>query len=131
MKPISLGVMGAMSSLVALPMTNAAVAATSAAVPQARSFSQLLEPIPNASERLKLADAATLQEATLQGDALQRDARLVPAAYYYRWARHRVYFHRRYRRHYYYGYRYYAPIIPFYYRHHHHHHPHHHHHGYF
>lgn len=131
MNTITLGVMGAMSSLVALPMASAA-GATTPAVPQAHSYADLLEPIPNASERLRLADATLGDSTTAEGDA-----RLIPAAWHYRWVRERVYSHRRlrhrrYRRgYYYYGYRYYAPpvipyVYPFYYHHHHHHHHHHH-----
>ena len=132
MNPIRLSVMGAMSSLVALPTAGAAGAATPP-LPRAQSYADLLQPIPNAAEKLRAADSATLQPAV----ATPGDAKLVPAAYRYVWERRRVYYRTyrrpRYRRHYYYyGYRYYAPpVIPYlYYRHHHHHH-HHHHHGYF
>ena len=115
MKPFTLGVMGAMSSLVALP--GSALAA-SPAVPRATSYAQLLEPIPDAAARLQTADL----------DESQSGVRLIPAAWRYRWVRERVYYrHRYYRRHYYYGYRYAVPIYPFLYYHHHHHHHHHHH----
>jgi len=110
--------MGAMSSLVALPGTAQAV---SPALPRATSYAQLLEPIPDAAARLQTAD---LNES-------QSSARLVPAAWRYRWVRERVYYHRypRYRWHYYYGYRRYygyryaVPVYPYFYHHHHHHHP--------
>ena len=49
MKPIALGMMGAMSSLVALP---GSVLAASPDVPRATSFAQLLEPVPEAAARL-------------------------------------------------------------------------------
>ncbi len=53
-----LGAAAAISALIALP-SGAASAATASqpAVPKAQSFSELLDPIPNAGERLKLADA--------------------------------------------------------------------------
>jgi hypothetical protein len=97
-KTLSLGVAAAISALVALPA--AAEPAAAPAVPQAQSYSELLEPIPNAVERLRLADA---QEAPR--------ARLIEAQYYPAPADHHHHHHhwRRHRRHY----------------HHHHHHHHH------
>ena len=58
MDKTTLGVIGAISSLVAFPAASAgATTAAAPPVPPAQSFSELLDPIPNALERLQLADA--------------------------------------------------------------------------
>jgi hypothetical protein len=54
----TLGIVGAISSLAALPaIAVGAPIPAGPAVPQAQSFAELLGPIPNAVERLKIADA--------------------------------------------------------------------------
>jgi hypothetical protein len=122
MEMTKLGMVGAISSLVALPMAADAAAHQAPSVEPAQSYSDLLQPIPNAVEKLKLSD---LQDSSASRPALLQKARWV-------WVGSR----RRYRRHhYYYGYSryYYAP--PVYYSYggwgHHHHHHHHHHHGHY
>ena len=92
----SLGVAAAISALVALPA--AAEPSTAPAVPQAQSYSELLDPIPNAVERLRLADA---QE--------EPRARLIEAQYYpppvdhhhhhHHWRRHRRHHHHHHHHH--------------------------------
>ncbi|MDB5483341.1 MAG: hypothetical protein JWO83_4394 [Caulobacteraceae bacterium] len=98
-KTTPLRVAAAISALVALPAAAAEPASVS--VPQAQSYAELLDPIPNAAERLRLAD--TQEEPR---------ARLIEAQYYPSPADHHHHHHhwRRHRRHY----------------HHHHHHHHHH-----
>ena len=83
MDKTKLGLAGIVSSLVALPaMAIGSPAPATPAVPQAQSFAELLEPIPNAVGRLQAADA---QEAV-------GTPRLIKAQWYW-------YHHRRYRRH--------------------------------
>jgi len=114
-KTAKLGLLGAISSLVALPI-SAIAAQDEPAVAPAQTFSDLLQPIDNPVQKLKVSDAQAL--------ARSRGAELIQT----RWRRH-------YRRHYYYGYSYpyygYSYAVPYYYggyyRHHHHHHHHHHH----
>jgi len=79
MDKTALGVVGAISSLVALP-TLAGAAATEPPIPPAHSYADLLDPIPNAVERLRLADA---QEAAAQ-------PRLIEAQY---WRHHHHHHH--------------------------------------
>jgi len=62
---------GAAAALAAGPALAASSAAEGPAVPVAASYAELLQPIPNAVERLKLADA--------EADA--QPARLIPAQY--------------------------------------------------
>ena len=69
-KTTPLRVAAAISALVALPAA-AAEPSSAPAVPQAQSYAELLDPIPNAAERLRLADA---QE--------EPRARLIEAQYY-------------------------------------------------
>ena len=104
-----LGLLGAISSLVALPIGASAAVSGAPAVPPAQSFSDLLQPIPNAVEKLKVSDAQELANA--------RGVQLIQA----RW--HHAHYYRRWRP-YYGGYAY----VPYYgggYYHHHHHHHHH------
>ncbi|WP_293366699.1 hypothetical protein [Phenylobacterium sp.] len=56
MDPKTTALLGAAAALTALPAL-AAPASQASAVPVAASYSELLTPIPNAVERLKLADA--------------------------------------------------------------------------
>jgi hypothetical protein len=51
--------MGAAAALAASPALAAPSAAEAAAVPVASSYAQLLEPVPNAVERLRIADSDT------------------------------------------------------------------------
>ncbi|HXQ16722.1 MAG TPA: hypothetical protein VN814_19075 [Caulobacteraceae bacterium] len=69
MDKTKLGVLGAVSALVALPV--GAQAATPAVAP-AQSFAELLQPIPNAVERLNASDAELGGGARLM-DAAYRD----------------------------------------------------------
>ena len=131
----------AAASALALPaMAAAPQGAPEQPVAPARTYAQLLEPIPNASERLKAADNELTVRRYLQ-----------PAARYRRWVRghwvyyytqptyhyyYRPYRHYYYRPYYHYYYRpyyndydygpyYYSPVPYLYYHHHHHHHHHH------
>ena len=109
-----IGMVGAITSLVALPVAASAAVAREAAVAPAQSFSELLQPISNPVERLQISDA--------QERARAEGAELIQA----RW-RHHHHAHY-YRRGYYWGYSYARPYYwGRYYRHHHHHHHHHHH----
>jgi len=92
----TLGVAAALSAAIALPAGGAnATAPTQSAVPQAQSFAELLDPVPNASERLRLADA---QEAA---------PRLILAQYvnpqhhhhHRRWRRRRIHHHHHHHHH--------------------------------
>ena len=65
-----LGAAAAISALIALPAAGAA-AAPQPAVARAQSFAELLDPIPNAGERLKQADA----------EESAATPRLIPAQY--------------------------------------------------
>ena len=125
METKTLGVLGAISSLVALPgMAVGAAVPFQPGVPTAQSYAELLEPIPNAVERLKIADA---QNAAAQPI-------LIKAQYFPHHHHHaHVIIRRYYRPHYsyrrnYYRYGYFPRVIPYvspYYHHHHHHHHHH------
>jgi hypothetical protein len=126
MEKTTLGALGAISSLVALPGFAAVVTTrVEPAVPPARSFAELLDPIPNAVERLKIADE---QDSMAQ-------PRLIKAQYYlhHHHHHHHAYVIVRHYRHYYrpryYRYRYVPPVVPYLLlqRHHHHHHHHHNH----
>jgi hypothetical protein len=97
-KTTPLRVAAAISALVALPAAATAEPSSTSAVPQAQSYGELLDPIPNAVERLRLADA---QE--------QPRARLIEAQYYPPPVDHHHHHHHWRHRH----------------RHHHHHHHHH------
>ena len=108
------GVLGAIAAIAAAPVAGATTTpANNSAVPVASSYAELLQPIPNATERLKLADA----------EASERPAVLIKAQYY---AHHHHHHHHHYR--------YIRRVRPGYYwyggrwlRNHHHHHHHHHH----
>jgi len=115
------GVIGAISGLAAL---DSAAQATPAATPSpdlmnARSFAELLNPIPNAVAALRAADAAMAREA--QGQAvggLNGDTQV--AGYHHH---HRRYHHHHHHHHHRVIRRIIRQILP----HHHHHHHHHHH----
>jgi hypothetical protein len=55
MDKTTLGILGAVSALTALPAAGQAAPAEPAVAP-AQSFAELLQPIPNAVERLKASD---------------------------------------------------------------------------
>ena len=61
MDKTKLGLFGAISSLAALPA--AAATPSEPAIPPAASYADLLQPIPNATERLKMADLQEAQKA--------------------------------------------------------------------
>jgi hypothetical protein len=102
MDKIKRGAAAALTALLALPAVSAVAHATPTyAVAPAASYAELLEPIPNASERLRLADAESANE----------QPKLILAQYYH----HHHHHWRRWRRRHY----------------HHHHHHHHHHHSHY
>lgn len=121
-----IGLVGAISSLVALPLGASAAAPTAPAIPPAQSYADLFQPISNPVERLQLADA---QEAA--------QARLIPAQYqqYDRYHHHHHHHHHHHSRRWYQSRGYYwydggwvlRPVR----RDHHHHHHHHHHHNHY
>ena len=105
MDKTTLGVIGAISSLVAFPAASVGAAPAAApAVPPAQSFSELLDPIPNALERLELADAQADH-----GGARLIEAQYIPVVVAHHHHHHHYVRRRHYRR---------VVII----RHHHHHH---------
>ena len=116
MDKTQLGLVGAISSLVALPISAGAAIPGQPAVPPAQSFSDLLQPIPNAVEKLKVSDAQELAHA--------RGAQLIQARWHHH-HHHHAHYYRRWRP--YYGGYAYGPYYGggYYYRHHHHHHHHH------
>jgi predicted metallo-beta-lactamase superfamily hydrolase len=112
MEKTNFGAIGAISSLVFLPATGVGAATLSgpAAAP-ARSYADLLEPIPNAVERLRLADAQDAHDG----------AKLIKAQFYHH-HHHHHHHHSAYWPYGYYGYYsyprpYYAYGHPYYYRH--------------
>lgn len=119
-----LGLMGAISSLVALPVSAGAAAPQDAVVPPAQSFSELLQPIPNAAEKLKVSDAQELAHA--------RGVQLIQAQWHHHHHHHHhhAHYYRPWRRSYW-GYSYAVPYYgyarPYYGGRYHHHHHHHHH----
>jgi G3E family GTPase len=98
------GLVGAISSLGAMNTVEAS-AAQNAEVLSARSYAELVQPIPNAVALLKAAEAADAARAM----AAERNPNVRLAQY---WGHHHHHHHR-------------------YYHHHHHHHHHHHRHGYY
>lgn len=114
MDKTKMGVLGAITSI-ALPAAAGAVP-TEPAVAPAQSYADLLQPIPNAVEKLQVADAQ--EAAGLHG------GQLIKAQYYHHHHHHHHHAHY-YRR--YYGGSYYN-YNRYYYRHRHYYHHHHHHH---
>ena len=109
---------GAAALITAPAMASAAPQAPEPAVPVAASYAELLNPIPNASERLRLADA--------QGESAQ--PQLIEAQYvahHHHHHHHHNYSRRWYRHHGYYWYGGRWTMRPQYHHHHHHHHHHH------
>ena len=99
------GLLGGVSALALIGGAQAASAEPAAASQPARSYAELLDPIPNAAERLQADD--------------QRAASVELAQYYHGAPYHHHHHHHHHR--YYYG------FVPHPYYHHHHHHHHHHH----
>lgn len=110
------GLLGAMVSIGALNSAQAAPSLNPTDILQANSFAELLEPIPDAAERLKAVDALQAQDV----------GHVQLAQYYYHHHHHHHHHHHGFYR------RYDEPevvIVPRYrrpYYHHHHHHHHHH-----
>jgi hypothetical protein len=98
------GLLGGVSALALIGGAQAASAEPAAAPQPARSYAELLDPIPNAAERLNVDDAASVELAQY---------------YYYGGPYHHHHHHHHHHR-WYYGY------VPHPYYHHHHHHHHHH-----
>jgi hypothetical protein len=118
------GVIGAISGLAAL---DTAAQATPAATPtpdlmNARSFAELLDPIPNAVAALRAANAAARE---MQGQEVGgRTGDTQVAGYHHH--HHRYYHHHHHHHHHRVIIR---PVLPYYHHHHHHHRYHHHHHS--
>ena len=90
MKAKRIGVVGAISALAAASGLGAQAAP---AVPMAQSYGELLEPIPDAVERLKLADAEEAARPAVLVKA-QYEPGPGPAAHHHHHHHHHVY-HRR------------------------------------
>jgi hypothetical protein len=119
------GIVGAIAGLATLDATQGA--ATAAPNPEgltgARSFAELLDPIPNALAMLRAADAAAASRA--QDEASQNpDVKL--AQYYYHHHHHHHRYYRYYHHHHHHHHLYIRPLPRYFYHHHHHHHHHHH-----
>jgi hypothetical protein len=120
------GKVATLAGVVALAAAPAIAMANTPVVPVATSYAELLQPIPNATERLQLADA--------QDQA--RDAMLIPAQWNGNNHHHHHHHHNHYSRYWYqqHGYYFYGgrwvlrPVRRY---HHHHHNYHHHHHNYY
>ena len=118
------GLLGAVATLGAVNASPAPMQAPNPSdILKVNSFAELLEPIPNAAELLKIVDQSTPSPS---------EANVELAQYYYHHHHHHHHHHSFYPR---YGYPPYGygggvvvePGYPRYYRHHHHHHHHHHH----
>jgi hypothetical protein len=119
MDKTKLGMAAALSAAVAIPSVAGAPAqAKEPPVPTADSYADLLQPIPNAVERLKAAD---------EQDRSAAEPQLIKAQYYHHHHHHHHNHHYRYRR--WWGGRWYfyddERTMPWYGRRHHHHHHHH------
>jgi hypothetical protein len=108
------GLAGAISALATMTAVEAARAGEAAEVLNARSYAELLQPIPNAVALLMAADAVNVARA--KGEAEQNpNVKLAQYGYdHHHHHHHRWYHHHHHHR--------------WYYRHRHHHHHHHHHH---
>jgi hypothetical protein len=113
------GIVGAVAGLASLDATQGA--ATAAPNPQglssAKSYAELLDPIPNALAVLRAADAAAASAAQTQTPGEVSGVEL--AQYYYHHHHHHHHHHRYFRHHHHHN---------WWWRRHHHHHHHHHHH---
>ena len=108
-------IVGAAAALMAAPAVAQATPAEAPAVPVAASYAELLEPVPNAVQQLKLADA---QEAHLQ--QVQFSVQFGNAHHHHHHHRSRDWYTRN-------GYMWFGGrwVTGDYYHHHHHHHHHH------
>ncbi|MBO0755717.1 MAG: hypothetical protein J2P54_07635 [Bradyrhizobiaceae bacterium] len=117
------GIVGAVAGLASLDATQGA--ATAAPNPQgfsdAKSYAELLDPIPNALTRLRAADAAAASAAQTENAGELSGVEL--AQYYYRHHHHHHHHHRYFR---YYYHHHHHHHHHWWWRHHHHHHHHHH-----
>ncbi|MBV8962067.1 MAG: hypothetical protein JOY67_12565 [Hyphomicrobiales bacterium] len=110
------GLIGAISALATADGAQAATAPTANEVMSARSFGELLEPIPNAVALLQAADEAKAKSAREAENGTEKVAQFF---YPYPYYRH----HHHHHHHHHWGW---GPPRPLYYHHHHHHHHHHH-----
>jgi dienelactone hydrolase len=117
MKRKTATLVGAAAALVAGPALAALTPAEASPVPTAASYAELLQPIPNATERLRLADAQSAADAP---------ARIIPAQYHHHHHHHHHHNRRWYRSH---GYFWSGGAWVLRPRHHHHHHNHNHNHN--
>lgn len=90
----------AAAALLSLPLAGAATAATEPAIPSAASYADLLQPIPNASERLARADSE------------EPPARLIPAQIVVAVPHHHHHHWRRWRRRHYHHHHHHAQVVP-------------------
>jgi hypothetical protein len=114
MDPKLVGLLGAVSALVSLDAAQANVTAAAGPAPmaQAQSYAELLEPIPNALNLLKLAEAAGLGGTHEQG-ATENSTKMAYHHHHHHHHHHHRWYHHHHHHHHHY--------------HHHHHHHHHHH----
>ncbi|MBV9568029.1 MAG: hypothetical protein JO172_07820 [Hyphomicrobiales bacterium] len=112
------GLIGAISALASAEAAQAATPAPNAhEVMTARSFGELLEPIPNALALLQAADEAKAKSARAAENGTEKVAQFFYPYPYYR------HHHHHHHHHHHWGW---GPPRPLYYHHHHHHHHHHH-----
>lgn len=96
MDPKLLGLVGAVSALVSLDaaQANASAALDPTRITQAQSFAELLEPIPNALNLLKLAQAADPARAPEQGIGEEPKTKLAyHHHHHHRWHHHHHHHH--------------------------------------
>ena len=93
MKARNIGVVGAISALAVAPGLGAQAAP---AVPIAQSYGELLEPIPNAVERLQLADA---EEAARPAVLVKAQYVPAPVAHHHHHHHHHHVYYRHHRHH--------------------------------
>ena len=108
------GIVGAIAGLAALDATQGAATAAPSpeGIPSAKSFAELLDPIPNALAMLRAVDTAA---ATRSQDEASQNADVKLAQYHHH--------HHRYHHHHHHHHLYIRRIPRRYYHHHHHHHP--------
>jgi hypothetical protein len=111
------GLMGAVSALATMTAVEAARAQYVTEVLSARSYAELLQPIPNAVALLMAADEADAARA--KGEA-EQNPNVKLAQYYYGYEHHHHHHHHHHHRWYHHHHHH-----RWYYRHHHHHHHHH------
>ena len=108
------GILGAVSGLVALDSTQAAALETpnTTGLTQAKSYAELLEPIPNALAVLRAVDAAEAERTAQEAAGTDADVTLVQYRHHHHhnrwrrhhhhnrwWRRHHHHHHNRWRRH--------------------------------